>query len=148
MFGIQMFLPPAPAPESISGVAPHNLRLPPLPAPASTSAILRAPLFTPSRTFDADVTITTNSDNTGVAFELLGISSVRGNKRAFLKLSNGSVESLGLGGKTKGWLLTALGQNSARLSRDGQTITLQAGVVQSESTPVGTQAETSEENVQ
>lgn len=127
ILGIQMLLPSAPIPTSVSGVAPRNLRLPPIAAPASTTFTLKTPLFTPGRIFDTDIA-TGGSIDTGI--ELLGISRVRGYKRAFFKFPNGEVISAPVGGNIKGWLFTTLGSDIARLSRDGKTITLQAGVAQ------------------
>jgi hypothetical protein len=148
MFGIQMILPPAPVPESISGVAPRNLRLPQLPVAASTKATLMTPLFTPTRIFDADIATAAAAESADNSLQLIGVRSVRGSKRAFLKPSNGTVESVGLGGRVKGWLLTALTQDSARLSKDGQTITLQAGIEQSAASPATVPEKTSEEETQ
>lgn len=145
MFGIQMILPPAPAPAPVIGVAPRTLRLPSIPAPASTRFTLKAPLFTPSRTFDINIAAGGSTD-TGI--ELLGISRVRGYKRAFFKFSNGEVISAGVGGDIKGWLFNALGPDSARLSRDGKTITLLAGVAQASLSTNTNQDVAAEENAQ
>jgi hypothetical protein len=145
MFGIQIILPSAPAPTPVSGVAPRNLRLPPVTAPASTAFTLKTPLFTPSRTFDINITA---GGSTDAGIELLGISRVRGYQRAFFKFSNGDVISAGVGTTIKGWVFSALGSGSARLSRDGKTITLQVGVAQA-ALPTNTNEDVAaEENAQ
>ncbi len=148
MFGLQMILPSAPAPASISGIAPRNLRLPPSPPAGGTSFTLKAPLFTPSRTFDADVAISTAGGNADNGIILLGVSGVRSKKRAYFKFANGEVRSAVVGSSVKGWLFTALGPNSARLSRDGQTITLEAGVAQAPSPSGPNEEVAAEEEVQ
>jgi hypothetical protein len=102
--------------------------LPLIPAPARLASILEAPLFTPSRTYDVDAMAGANAKSNAATFALIGITRVRGNSRAFLKLANGDVKALKVGDSVKGWQLTWLGTDSARLSNAGQTMSLQAGV--------------------
>jgi hypothetical protein len=128
MIGAQMTLPPPPAPDDVTSPAPRNLRLPLIPAPARLASILEAPLFTPSRTYDVDAMAGANAESNAATFALIGITRVRGNSRAFLKLANGDVKALKMGDSVKGWQLTWLGTDSARLSNAGQTMSLQAGV--------------------
>ena len=114
-------------PETVGHVEPVRLEVAMSPV-AVPPVIAARPLFVPSRSGAGGTGAGASGDVSPLGGVIVSGTLSQGRAmRAFLKMPDGTVRSIGIGGDVSGWRLTALTPEAARFTRSGDSLTVPYG---------------------
>jgi hypothetical protein len=129
MAALQLVLTREPdLPESGEGRLPPAARIGNPPPAIADPAIAARPLFSPSRRpGDTPVLLTPNGAAPLGGATVAGAIKAHGIARVLLKLPNGAIEELGVGGDYMGWVLVSFSQDGAIFRKGSEKLAMAYG---------------------